>query len=1395
MKQLNKTLLFFVSAILCSNALLAQVPHNHPIGLEHEHVAQNLLEFNPQVYPFDNQHFRDSMIAAGTEAWEVEKYIQVLKDRLKDKNQWQKKLMPPNPHPQGAGQPCDNANFEYGMLASWDCYTGTYGNGRQAYQANPGALNPLRHAITTGPSTDPYGNFPIVEPSGGLFSCRLGNDQTGAQAEVIEQIFMVTNATTSFTYQYAVVLQDPNHGHGQQPYFKIDMLDVNGQPIPCALYNVESGVGIPGFQAFNGGWYKTWTTVNIDLTGYVGQNVTIRFETGDCSQGGHFGYAYIDGDCLPFYITASDTLCSGESVQLIAPPGAQSYLWNPGGQNTQIITVSQPGLYSVQSTSITGCPNPTLNYYINQYPDPAAAAIANPVPCTLTVNFQDNTTIPNNFNNTSISQWAWDFDNDGTIDDNTQNPSHTYGLPGNYTVTLAVQTVNGCKDTVTLQVAVFANPLASFTNTTVCQGTATAFTDGSTTTAGVINAWAWDFDGDNITDAITQNPTFVFPAAGTYPVKLTITTNFGCSDDTIINVTVNPNPVSAFTSTSVCEGTATQFTDQSTITNGNTVTGWTWNFGDGTPNDLTQNPSHTYATWGTYSVTLDVTSNNGCPGTHTQQVIVYPNPVADFTYNSPCLGQPTTFTDISTVANGNVINGWSWNFGDGGTDITQNPSHTYINPGNYNVTLTVTTTNGCTGTIVHQVVVNPTATALFTSSSVCQGNLTQFTDQSTVGNGNTITGWSWDFNDGSPLDITQNPTHLYAVAGNYQVMLTVTTNNGCQGQITQQVTVHPNPVALFTSPAVCLGSAMQFTDQSTVTLGNTVNGWAWDFDGNGTTDANTQNPTFIYPAVGTYTVILTVTTNNGCTDSIHKQVTVNPNPVALFINTTECVNTATVFTDQSTVVGAGNTVTGWAWDFGDGSPVDNTQNPTHTYAAAGTYNVQLTATTNNTCTNAVIQVVTVNPAPQPAFTNTTVCLNNLTNFTDQTAIGNGNTITGWAWDFGDGSPIDNNQNPVHMYTTAGIFQVTLTATSNNNCPASITQAITIHPLPVAVFTATDVCLGGTMNFTDQSTVPSGTVNGWDWDFGDATAHDLTQNPTHVYAASGVYNVTLIASSNNGCLDTLTKQVMVFPNPLTAFTGVNLTGCSPVCATFTDGSTISSGTIIGWDWDFGDGSAHGTTQNPNHCYTAAGTYSVTLTTTSDMSCKSTVTITDMIRVDPYPVAEFVFTPQPTTIRDPKIYFTDKSFGATKWAWDFGDVIPNDKSDISSEKDPSYNYTQPGTYQVKLLVTNTYGCTDTVSASLTIGPDFSFYVPNAFTPNGDGVNDGFIGKGEGIQDFEMSIYNRWGETLYRTQNLNEPWDGTAKFRTVQCQQDVYVYKIRIRTIFGEMMDYVGDVTLVR
>jgi PKD repeat protein len=305
---------------------------------------------------------------------------------------------------------------------------------------------------------------------------------------------------------------------------------------------------------------------------------------------------------------------------------------------------------------------------------------------------------------------------------------------------------------------------------------------------------------------------------------------------------------------------------------------WNWNFGDGGTSML-QNPTHIYATPGTFTVTLTVTDAIGCKAT-VSKLITVALATADFTFTpvKPCVGDTVQFTDTSTSTDGPIVS-WVWNFGDGGTSIGQNPTHTYTATGTYIITLQVTDANGCTASISRTITVSPLPTANFTFTRTlpCVGELVRFTDASTSLNG-AIVNWSWDFGDGG-TSTGQNPTHTYTSGGNFIVTLQVTDVLGCKASVSKTITIAVATADFsFTPGRPCVGDAIQFTDASSSTGGPIVS-WSWSFGDASSGDihggsSTLKNPTYTYSATGTFAVTLTVTDANGCMATKVKNVTV-----------------------------------------------------------------------------------------------------------------------------------------------------------------------------------------------------------------------------------------------------------------------------------------------------------------------------------------------------------------------------------------------------------------------------------------------------------------------------------------------------------------------------------------
>lgn len=578
------------------------------------------------------------------------------------------------------------------------------------------------------------------------------------------------------------------------------------------------------------------------------------------------------------------------------------------------------------------------------------------------------------------------------------------------------------------------------------------------------------------------------------------------------------------------------------------------------------------------------------------------------------------------------------------------------------------------------------------------------------------------------------------------------------------------PTANFSVPNACFGTSTTFNNTSIANSG-TITSNDWKFGDGGTSAV--ISPTYIYPNTGNYSVELIVENSYLCADSITKTVNIFNPFVADFIADTVCANTVTSFTD---VTVSGSQLTNWDWDFGN-NITSTLQNPTNGYPQGGNYTVSLQVTDANGCVDDTTMQIVVDYLPQPSFSSNQVCLGDSTVFTDNSSV-TGSTITDWNWVFGDGNNINNIQNPAHVYANSGTYNATLTVSSAEGCSGVVSNMVTVNALPTATFIFNSPCEGNATNFTDQSQT---NITTWLWNFGDSQ-NSNQQNPSNLYAASGNFDVELVVQDANGCIDTTIQTVAVNPAPDVSFDSLQ-SGCVPLLVSLIGSSTSI---ITNWNWDLGNGSTS-TNQTPNLTYNNAGSYDVSLTVTDNNGCTNTLLQPNYINVYPNPIADFLVNPTDANEYDPTIQFTDLSQFATVWNWTLGDGA------TSNNTNPIHTYAGAGTYPVTLFVETIHGCKDQITKEVIIKPVFSFYVPNAFTPNDpDAINDSFKGFGVNIDEFNMMIFDRWGEKIFETSYLEEGWNGT--YNGEQVPNDVYVYKIKLRDILGKNHDYIGRVSVV-
>lgn len=767
----------------------------------------------------------------------------------------------------------------------------------------------------------------------------------------------------------------------------------------------------------------------------------------------------------------------------------------------------------------------------------------------------------------------------------------SFNAAGIYPVTLTAYDNFGNSSSVTQQIQIVNAPITSFDAINLCFGDSVYFQDSTSITGGSIVSWHWDF-GDGDTSSL-QNPVHLYSSAGTYSVSLT--TSSGTCENTFMRlITIAPQPTANFSATSGCSNTMTPFTDLSTIASGN-LTNWEWNFGNGDTSS-SQNPVYSYPTGGNYLVTLTVISNGNCTSSYSTNLTINSSPIAAFEEINTCIGQQVNFSN-QTIANGSVVSGYRWDFGDGGTDTVFSPNYSYANViGNYTVQYIVDASNGCNDTITKEIRISNIPTASFSlPSTICQGNIAQFTDLSTV-TADTISGWLWDFGDGE-VDSVSSPLHTFTNPGVYTVNLIAYSPSSCPSAPAQQtITVLESPYAAFTFSSICLGTTTSFTNQSIPASGSSIASYLWHL-----TDSDSSvftNTFFTYDTTGIYPVSLLAISPEGCTDIAYDTITIHPQPIANFATNNPCTRQNVLFTNQSTCDSL-SVISQNIWNFGDFSSPDNTStltNPTHLYDTTFNYNSSLIVVTNFGCSDTIVKTIRVNQTPSVNFTYSPTCFGDLMEFFNP-----GSPIDSlYLWNFGD-NQTNQLKEPAHYYINASNYQVTLSVTSIRGCVGTATRQVTVSPIPVPSFSTPPGCLGSTYDLTSTSTISSGTIASYDWHIQEPDLNFTGPTMNYTFSDSGNYHVTLNVISDIGCDKSISKVVSIHGLPIANFSFDPQYGNPPLAVQFTDQSYNANS----FEWTFGVDSFISTELDPPYLYNDTGLFTITQIVTSIFGCKDTM----------------------------------------------------------------------------------------------------------------------------------------------------------------------------------------------
>lgn len=682
-------------------------------------------------------------------------------------------------------------------------------------------------------------------------------------------------------------------------------------------------------------------------------------------------------------------------------------------------------------------------------------------------------------------------------------------------------------------------------------------------------------------------------------------------------------------------------------------------------------------------------------------------PTANFTASplSVCAGVPVSFTSTSTANGGPAINQYSWNFGDGVTVTTQNPSHVFTTAGTFTVTLVVTNANGAVDSEIkaNYITVLPAPTVGFNVTGIgCVVPLTVgFTNTSSSG---ANFSYAWNFGNGQNSN-TQNPANVtYNSAGNFGVQLTVTnTTTGCVASYTDSIVVS-NFQAGITAPAAgCVGTAISFQDNSTAG----ANAWSWSFGGQG--NSAQQNPSFTFNAAGTYTITLTSqNTSSGCTDNVTHQITIqnNINPTFTANPLTNCAPSTVTFTNTTGV--AGN----YTWNFGNGQTYTGTTPPPQVYTSGGQFSVTLSVSTPSGCTgsttqNNYINIVNIQAgffADEPGG-----CTPHTVQFTDTSSTPNpANQIVSWQWNFGNGQTF-NGQNPPSQTYNLGLYDVTLVVTSQSGCVDTLfmNDYVTVGDIDLVDFTVSPLvtCVKQNVNFTNGTVIsvphqPNEVT--YFWDFGDGTS--TQENPTHQFTQdTGYISVQLIVDFR-GCKDSITIDSAVYVlAPIAQFNPSQQLVCNPgnfpVNITFTDNAIHGEQPDnVSMTWEWGDGTLNTNignavldgvnNGNTTHNFATYGSYTVeqvihNYTTGCHDSITKTIHISQI-------AAQFTLSNDTVCRNDSLLLFNaSTSWNAhplTNWSYAMGNG-----QTVTSGPNPAYVYNTQGLYNITLTVTNSVGCT--------------------------------------------------------------------------------------------------------
>ncbi|MEN8229059.1 MAG: PKD domain-containing protein [Bacteroidota bacterium] len=1014
------------------------------------------------------------------------------------------------------------------------------------------------------------------------------------------------------------------------------------------------------------------------------------------------------------------------------------------------------------------------------------------------------------FENLSIggSIFTWDF-GDGTVITTFDTSPQTHSFVNNdfltnqeFQVSLLAENASGCTHEAIKTVTVYPGIESDFiaSDTIGCHPLNVNFSNQ--TTGG--QTYVWDF-GDGSTSNL-QDPDHIFTNTGTvdsvFTVKLlSIAPNNICTDSFFMDITVHP-----YVQANIIIPDHLGCTPFDVVIENSSINAslFRWDFGDGTDTTTSNTNPLVHRYYNTdfsnqqdYEITLVAENFAGCTDEIRWSITVEPDIMVDFTASPPSGCHPLT-VDFTNLSSGAAY--YNWDFGNGTTSTDIDPSQTFTNIGasdtTYRVWLRGTAGNHiCMDSTFIDIVVHPYIMADFTFQEQinCTPSVVQFNNASVGG-----TSYHWDFDDGTDTTTTDmNPVvHTFNNTsfvnnGVFQVTLTVENADGCTDQIVKTVEVYPAIEALF-SMNIDEGCHPLEVDFTNLSSGGYT--YAWDFGDGASSEADAPGHTFTNYTTAPVTrqVHLLATSQFNCTSEVTAEITIHPKPTARF-ETAKIIDCAPF---DLPILNTSLNADHYVWNLGNDTTIETSSDAPFNHIFENltddiaTYELRLLASTDYGCMDSVQQKVYVYPRTIADFSvNDGDCSPFTAHFINESVRGET-----YLWNFGDGTSLSTTD-PINLYfNLSGVdttYHITLTTTSQYGCVDSVTDTIDVYAQPDAEFISSPTYQMYPSSDVDFTNMTNPGDWSYRWTMGDGFTTNLEDPSTHTYADWGDYEIWLRVSTDH-CADSVSHSIRIVPAmPVAQFDTV-VPDCAPHTVQFRNNSIYGDSYL----WEFGDGTTS-TEFEPEHTFNEYGIYNVKLTVTGEGGQEYAYRQVEVYRM---PLVDFTVSPELVMLPDDEVRLFNLSKYGDTYLWDFGD------GNTSSMENPRHLYGTIGVYDISLDVWTEEGCTDRVvrPAAITVEGEGIIIFPNAFKPDLDGPNGGYFSLSEpeknnifhpyweGVIEYNLEIYTRWGEKLFYSNDVNKGWDGYNK--GTLSAQGVYVWKSWGIFINGEFFQKTGDVTLL-